>query len=73
MLEKKRSKDEMLMDLTRVLAFGTKENTGLTNIPLGITSIDREFTESKRVYLKEKDNSKRKQLRDLETVLKEFA
>lgn len=66
MLEKKR-KDEMLMNLTRILAFGQPENKGLTSVPIGISPIDREFTESK------KPTTTKERIRDLETVLKEFA
>ena len=72
-MSEKHKRDKELMDLTRVLAFGKPEHKGLTNVPLGITSIDREFIESKRTYLQEKDSNKRKQLRDLETVLREFS
>lgn len=78
---RQRSKDEALMELTRVLAFGQsgQQNKGLVNVPLGISPIDRKFVQSKRpattkrVQQGSNNNSNSKELRDLDRVLREFA
>ena len=70
------------MNLTRVLAFGQSEQQqkkGITNTPIGISSIDKTFVQSKLVTTTNNNKGtqdikqQKKQLRDLDTVLREFS
>ena len=75
MEQTRKNRDEALRNLTRILAFGQSESKGeLSSVPIGISSIDRDFTQSKLAQQDTNNNkSKEKQLQDLDTILREFA